>query len=401
MLAKPMASCPVTKGCRLPFPNEHSCRLADPSQYDKLRRQNNAGEVDGRRVDHIIGVAGGTSERQAVRYPLSAGWGGDGPTRRAREHCDEHNGEFEPARGEGGGGDAAMLQHRPWAIRQDMFATVMAALQADGDSEAAPVGQPSRAKGAVAVVPIQGVITPRPGLLGALLGIDGSLQRIRRGLAEALADESVGAIVLDVDSPGGAVDGVPETAAEIRQARDRKPIVAVANTQMGSAAYWLASQASEISVTPSGEAGSIGVFAAHEDISGRLEQMGVDITLISAGRHKTEANPYEPLSETARDAIQAEVDAFYDMFATDVAKGRDVAKDAVTSGFGEGRMVLARPAVSEGMADQVETIEAAIARAGEYASRGRVRGDHTQTQSEQGLPDAALANRRVRDALRS
>jgi signal peptide peptidase SppA len=385
----------------LPFPNEHSCRLADPSQYDKMRRQNNAGEVDGRRVDHIIGVKGGMSERQAVRYPLSAGWSGGGPTRRAREHCDEQDGEFEPAQGEGGsGGDDAMLQHRPWAIRQDMFATIMAALRADGDSEAAPVGQPSRAKGAVAVVPIQGVITPRPGLLGALLGIDGSLQRIRRGLAEALADESVGAIVLDVDSPGGAVDGVPEAAFEIRQARDRKPIVAAANTQMGSAAYWLASQASEISVTPSGEAGSIGVFAAHQDISGRLEQMGVDVTLISAGRHKTEGNPYEPLSETARDAIQSEVDAFYDMFVDDVAKGRDVTKDAVANGFGEGRMVLAQPAVTEGMADQVETVEAAIARASDYASRGRARGArNTQDVSEQGLPDEALANSRVRDAL--
>jgi len=82
----------------VPYANEHACRLADPAKYDKMRRQNNAGKVKGRRVDHIIGIRDGKSERQAIRYPLSAGWNGKDATRQARDHCNNRGGSFEQAR---------------------------------------------------------------------------------------------------------------------------------------------------------------------------------------------------------------------------------------------------------------------------------------------------------------
>lgn len=307
---------------------------------------------------------------------------------------------------------ARALIDRPWAIRPESLASVVSALEAahgpEPDDTAEPGGDEAphasvrgatRAGGSVVVLPVSGVITPRPSLLGMLFGIDSSLQSLRRALREAVADEQVAAIVLDVDSPGGLVDGVPETAAEIRQARDAKPVVAVADTQAASAAYWLASQASELWVTPSGEVGSIGVFAAHQDLSGRLEQLGVDVTLISAGRYKTEGNPYEPLSEEAREAIQAEVDGFYDMFVADVATGRDVARDAVRSGFGEGRMVMARAATREGMADRVGTVEEAVQRAARLASgRGGRRRAHTPADPQ--VTDLDLSKAWARDLVR-
>lgn len=405
----------------MPFPNEHACRLADPDRFDQLRRRNNAGTVDGRRVDHIIGVRGGTSQRQSIRYPLSAGWDGDAATRRAREHCREQDGRFEPASNSDGDSRSLAMFEGAWAIRPDALAPIMQALvhapetpsgagdDADELDTAAMRGQQRARGGSVAIIPVQGVITPRPSLLGLLFGVDGSLTGIRRALAEAVADDSVGAIVLDVDSPGGLVDGVPETAAEIRQARGRKSIVAAANTQAGSAAYWLASQATEVTVTPSGEIGSIGVFAAHQDLSGRLEQLGVDITLISAGRYKVEGNPYEPLTDEAREAIQAEVDEFYGMFTGDVAKGRGVKSADVRSGFGEGRMVMARPAVDEGMADRVATIDEAITRASRLARDGTGTGhrSHTDDNDEPAAGDEQeptmtaddLAKPWVRDAL--
>jgi hypothetical protein len=127
-------------------------------------------------------------------------------------------------------------------------------------------------------------------------------------------------------------------------------------------AYWLLSQCTRLVVTPSGEVGSIGVFAAHEDISPQLEQDGVKVTLIRAGKFKAETNPFEPLSEEAQAALQERVDEFYGMFVRDVAKGRNVSVDAVRSGFGEGRIVTAKNALDSRDGRRVDTFEATVQR---------------------------------------
>lgn len=138
--------------------------------------------------------------------------------------------------------------------------------------------------------------------------------------------------------------------------------MAIANHLAASAAYWIGSAADELVVTPSGEVGAIGVFAAHEDISKSLEMEGIAISLISAGKYKTEGNPYEPLSDEARAAIQAEVDGYYDMFVKAVARNRGVKPADVRGGFGEGRVVRAQQAVSLGMADRIATLDETIER---------------------------------------
>lgn len=262
----------------------------------------------------------------------------------------------------------------PWAIMPRTLATIkeIVALRASGQRftsqeieariGAKPPRKDAQRAGAVAVIPVYGVITPKADMFTDMSG-GTSIDRLRGVFHSALADESVSAIVLDVDSPGGQVDLVPELASEIRGARGTKPILAVANTLAASAAYWIAAQADELYVTQSGEVGSIGVFAAHDDISGALEKAGVKTTLISAGKYKVEANPFEPLSEEARAAIQARVDDAYRMFVHDVAKGRGVPVDTVRSGFGEGRVVVAREAVSEGMVDGIATLDEVVARA--------------------------------------
>jgi len=121
--------------------------------------------------------------------------------------------------------------------------------------------------------------------------------------------------------------------------------------------YWLASQCSELVVTPSGQVGSIGVFAAHEDMSKAAEIAGYKISLVSAGKYKTEANPFEPLSDEARQALQSKVNDFYGDFTKAVARGRGVGVNEVRSGFGEGRMISAQQAVKEKMADRVATLD--------------------------------------------
>jgi capsid assembly protease len=103
-------------------------------------------------------------------------------------------------------------------------------------------------------------------------------------------------------------------------------------------------------------------FAAHEDISKALEEEGVKVTLVSAGKYKTEGMPYEPLSAEARALMQQMVDTFGNMFIQAVARNRGIGSYAVKNGFGEGRMVLAQDAVKAGMADGVATLDQTVTR---------------------------------------
>jgi signal peptide peptidase SppA len=222
----------------------------------------------------------------------------------------------------------------------------------------------------VAVLPLYGVIIPKASLFSDVSGAS-SVEGFRRMFREALNDRDVSAIVIDVDSPGGQTDLITELCAEIRDARGEKPIVAVANTLCCSAAYWIASQADEVVGTPSAKVGSIGVFCVHDDISAMQEKAGVKTTLIYAGTHKVDGNPFEPLSDTARKDIQARVDAAYDLFVADIAAGRGVDESKIRSGYGEGRVLDAKAALSEGMIDRLDTLEATVRRvAGETATPG-------------------------------
>lgn len=232
---------------------------------------------------------------------------------------------------------------------------------ADGSRLAAAADGRAPSPGAIAVVPIYGVIVQRASMLSETSGMV-SAERVAARVRSAINDPSVGAIVLDVDSPGGSVYGIAELADELLSFRGQKKIVAVANSLAASAAYWAPTAAEEFVVTPGGEVGSIGVYTAHFDHSKWLEAEGVDVTLISAGKYKVEGNPYQPLSEEAKAAIQERIDQYYDAFVKAVAKHRGVTPGAVRDGFGQGRVVGAKDAVSEGMADRVETLGEVIAR---------------------------------------
>jgi signal peptide peptidase SppA len=270
-----------------------------------------------------------------------------------------------------------------WAIRDDALPRLIEAHRAGGRTlerlalrasaatpKAARRQAAARAGGAVAVIPLTGVITPRGSFLSFLFGGGGGgLVDFRETFRQAVSDPDVGAIVLDVDSPGGLIDLVPETADEIRAARGDKPIIAVANTMAASAAYWIASQADELVVTPSGDVGSVGVYMVHEDWSGWNQNQGIIPTYISAGEYKTEGNPDEPLSDEARAEWQQEVDDLYAMFVGAVAAGRGVSEAAVRDGYGEGRTLLAERALAAGMVDRVDTIENVIS--GLLASGGQ------------------------------
>lgn len=262
---------------------------------------------------------------------------------------------------------------RPWAILPGTLEAMLELLELDaaGDrftpeevqariADGPGHGEPQRVSG-VAILPIFGAITPRADLFSDVSG-GTSLETFRSQLDEAVRSEDVRAIVLDVNSPGGSTEMLEETAAELRAARDVKPVIAVANTLMASAAYHLGAQASELFVTPSGYAGSIGVYTAHDDLSAANEKAGLKTTFIKAGRHKTDGNPFEPLDEEAEAHLQTIVDAAYDVMARDIAAGRRVSEaDVRGERFGEGRTFDSRRAVARGMADGVQTFDETVA----------------------------------------
>lgn len=222
--------------------------------------------------------------------------------------------------------------------------------------------------GQIAVLPLYGVMMPRAGLFAQMSG-GCSVEQFTAAFNAAMNDPSVSAILIDVDSPGGSTGLVPELGQAIYDARGEKPIAAIANTDAGSGAYWVASQCDELAVTPSGMVGSIGCYGTHQDLSAALEKIGVKTTIISYGKYKTELAPTQPLTPEAKQAVQSVVDEFGTMFEAAVARGRGVTQARVADGFGQGRMVTAKNAVSAGMADRTATFDQMVTR----LARGQVK----------------------------
>lgn len=266
---------------------------------------------------------------------------------------------------------------RPWAIMPEKLAAIgeLVRMRIDGfrmapeavaEIVAAASRPPNPSKGVTAVIPIYGTILYRCGPLEQMSGAS-SLQQVSRAFDAAMGDDRVKSIVLCVDSPGGEVSGVPEMAAKIHGARGVKPVTAVIDPLGCSAAYWLARAAEECVITPSGMCGSIGVYMLHEDDSLALEQEGVKLTFIEApqGGHKTEGNPYQPLNADAEAFAQSQVDELYGWFVSDIARFSGQSEATVRGEqFGQGRVFLAKDAVSRKMVDRVATLEQVLARSG-------------------------------------
>lgn len=215
--------------------------------------------------------------------------------------------------------------------------------------------------GDVAVLPLYGTIFPRANLVTQMSG-GTSAEEFARRYQALMEDNDVKAVVLDVDSPGGSVAGVPEAAEVMFRLRGRKPVVAQVNHLMASAAYYLASQVDEIVCSPSGQVGSVGVVMVHEAIGRQLEEQGVDTTFIFAGRFKVEGNEVDPLGDEARAYFQSQVDDYYGGFVRAVARGRGASPATVRADYGQGRMMLAAPAQEAGLVDRVATLDQTIAR---------------------------------------
>lgn len=255
----------------------------------------------------------------------------------------------------------------------------------------------ARGPGGVAVLPMHGVISQRMGMMEEISG-GTSTDALAADFRAALGDSTVSAIVFDCDSPGGGTYGVDELASEIRAARGVKPIVAQVNSLCASAAYYLASQADEVVMTPGGEAGSIGVYAIHEDLSQMLENEGVKPTLIKAGKYKAETNSLSPLTPDARDYIQGRVDLAHDAFVKAVAAGRKTSQANVRENFGQGRMFGAEAAVKAGLADRIAPLQETLQRFGAVPARHGAAASSRQAFAAGETPPLSQIEDVLRDA---
>lgn len=307
----------------------------------------------------------------------------------------------------------------PWLMHPAMLQTLMATMymRATGHGTAVEVGSPlpgfhipgddaltpdaagalepsakmhgnaeralAKKSGAVAIIPIVGVITPRLSFWEEMFGMRSANPALITAAATACAnDPDVKAVILAVDSPGGNATGVEECATALRALREKKPIVAQVNGLCASAAYWLASSAEDISVTPTGMVGSVGAYMYHEDWSEAYAQAGVKPTYVQRGQFKTEWQQEVALTEEAKAHIQQMVDDVYTMFTESVATGRGVSlADVQGERFGEGRTFMAARAVERGMADRVRTFADTLAALGGGASV-EVRGARGRTVAQ-------------------
>jgi len=247
---------------------------------------------------------------------------------------------------------AELLQSEAIAAR---LPAGLATLFAGSGSAAAKPSDPVR-EGATLIMPLMGPLSPSGSWSGT------STEAFAQAIREAAADDRVGAIVLKIMSPGGLVWGTREAGDAVFEARQAKPVIAVADKYSFSAAHWIATQASAYYATPSGQVGSVGVRAGHVDNSGFEDKIGMKTTLIASSAKKVAAHPYAPLSDEDRAEMQAEVDEMAQDFNAAIARGRGIRVSEVPAIHGTGEVFSARRAAERGIIDGVMTLREVVAK---------------------------------------
>lgn len=209
----------------------------------------------------------------------------------------------------------------------------------------------------VAIIPITGPIFPRANMMTEMSGAT-SVSTLTEDYRTALSNPEIGAIILQIDSPGGAVSGINALADVVLAGQKKKYTMAYVSGAAASAAYWIASSASEIALERTGIVGSIGVVSAvpAQVAPDRDGEMVVEIVSSNAPKKRP-----DPLSDAGRADIVGMLDAIESQFIADVARGRRVSTDKVKSDFGQGGVRVGADAVKAGMADKVQSYESALA----------------------------------------
>ena len=212
-------------------------------------------------------------------------------------------------------------------------------------------------QGGIGVVPIRGVIARRASMFDDVSpGRGTSVEKVQALLQKAANDSAVRGVLLDIDSPGGTVAGIPELAAEIRdfESVTGKPVWALADGTMASAAFWLASGAHSVFATPSANVGSIGVYTVLQDLHRAADAQGVEVHVVSTGPHKGAGEPGTRITRAHLDGAQEQVDDIFALFKRDVAQGRALPEHLMAA-VCDGQCWIAHQARERGLVDEVAT----------------------------------------------
>ncbi len=209
-------------------------------------------------------------------------------------------------------------------------------------------------QGDIAIINVCGPITQRiSGFMKEMCGMT-DLDDMTRAFKDAEASPRIRGILLNIDSPGGSVTGVPEFGNLV--ANCRKPVVAFTDSMCDSAAYWIAAGAKEIVATESASVGCIGVYMAYLDQSKRMEMAGLDVELFKTGTFKGMGYPGTSLTEEHRALLQAEVDDIHQWFVGHVNAHRQTSGEDTF----QGQDFTGREALKRGLIDMVGGFDEAM-----------------------------------------
>jgi signal peptide peptidase SppA len=262
-----------------------------------------------------------------------------------------------------------VLQHREWLIQPDALQTISAAFQEQADrggflSKQAPQNSLLSIDDGIGVVAIEGPILRKPDLFARVFFGATSSEEIADALHEVEGREDIKAVFLNIDSPGGTVAGTPELANAVARLDKKKPVYAFSSGLMCSAAYWIASQARAVYVTPSAQVGSIGVVQTVIDSSAALENRGIKVEVFSVGKYKAMGAPGTPLTDEQRELISSNLAEIAGEFhAAVLAKGRAIPTEAM-----EGQTFSGKQAQRHNLAGMVSDRSEAMRRLRVYHS---------------------------------
>ncbi len=233
-----------------------------------------------------------------------------------------------------------------------------------------PLARVSTVREGVAIIPVCGPLSrassPIQEIL-SLLGGGSSYETIRKDLQAAIEDPRVHSILLEIDSPGGDVNGAGELAQAIYEAGKSKEVRCYVQGTCASAALWIASGAKEIVCSPTAEIGSIGVCQLWIDDSKMLANAGIKEHLIVSAQSPLKS--FDPSSEDDRARVQAKLNQLADIFISDVAKYRAMSPASILAGGGA--TFIGQHAVAAGFADRLGDFESLLSEMAAEAAKGK------------------------------
>lgn len=251
----------------------------------------------------------------------------------------------------------------PWAITETALHTILEVAARENEAPEAVAAKLGRQlqnsynateRDGVAIIPVTGPLFRYANIFTAISGAS-SYELIARDFMSALENPQITSIILDIDSPGGEVNGVSELASMIFDARGTKPVIAYASGDAASGAYWIASAADEIVVSETSALGSIGVVGIYRGKSAKESTETVEI-VSSQSPHKR----LDPMSDDGRAKLQTRIDSMADVFVSTIARNRSVTPDHVLEHYGGGDVMIGANAVNAGLADRIGSLERLI-----------------------------------------